>query len=63
MLKKETRRMSKKDDCEGKGQTAELADLAPTTADAAETKAGTHTFHAFGNTYLGGVNVAAGDLD
>ena len=55
--------MSKKDDCEGKAQTAELADLAPTTADAAETKAGTHTFHAFGNTYLGGVNVPAGDLD
>jgi len=48
---------------EDKVPTAELADLAPTTADAEETKAGTHTLNAYGNTYLGGVHVAAGDIN
>lgn len=50
-------------DCKDESQTAELTDLTPTTEDAEETTAGTHTFNAYGNTYRGGVNVAAGDIN
>jgi len=55
--------MSKKDDRKDKVQTAESADLEPTTADAEETKAGTPAFHAYDPTFRGGVYVAAGDIN
>ncbi|HKA22118.1 MAG TPA: hypothetical protein VKN18_27825 [Blastocatellia bacterium] len=54
--------MGQKDDCKDKQQTAELADLAPTTADTEKTIAGSPTFNAYVNTYLGGTRVAAGDV-
>jgi hypothetical protein len=54
--------MNRHDDSKDKGQTQDLADLPLTAEDAEEARAGSQTLNSYPG-FLGGVRVAARDLD